>query len=85
LRDTTERPEAVDAGVVRLVGTAQQRVFRELMELYSSEASYKGMARRVFPYGDGHAASRIVAALRKLFNDSASAPPLHGTQLQWSR
>jgi UDP-N-acetylglucosamine 2-epimerase (non-hydrolysing) len=85
LRDTTERPEAVDAGVVRLLGTAQQRVFRELMELYSSEASYKGMARRVFPYGDGHAASRIVAALRKLFNDPASAPPLHGTELQWSR
>jgi UDP-N-acetylglucosamine 2-epimerase (non-hydrolysing) len=77
LRDITERPEGVDAGVARLTGTSQQRVFRELMELYSSKASYKRMARRVFPYGDGHAATRIVASLRKLFSDGIDAEPLH--------
>ncbi|HEY4920560.1 MAG TPA: UDP-N-acetylglucosamine 2-epimerase (non-hydrolyzing) [Xanthobacteraceae bacterium] len=63
LRDTTERPEAVAAGAVRVIGTRQDRVRDELLHLYRNPAAYAGMARPVFPYGDGHAAQRIVAAL----------------------
>jgi UDP-N-acetylglucosamine 2-epimerase (non-hydrolysing) len=64
LRDMTERPEAVAAGAVRLVGTSQARVFGALEELYRDSGAYARMAKPVFPYGDGHAALRIVAALR---------------------
>lgn len=64
LRDVTERPEAVDAGAVRVVGTDHDRVYQALSHLYSDTAAYKRMAKPIFPYGDGHAAQRIVAALR---------------------
>ena len=63
LRDVTERPEAVAAGAVRVVGTSRSRVFQALIDLYCERAAYERMARPVFPYGDGHAARRIVAAL----------------------
>ncbi|HEX4555621.1 MAG TPA: UDP-N-acetylglucosamine 2-epimerase (non-hydrolyzing) [Xanthobacteraceae bacterium] len=64
LRDVTERPEAVTAGAVRVVGTAHDRLLGTLSELYRDQAAYARMARPVFPYGDGHAAQRIVAALQ---------------------
>ncbi len=64
LRNVTERPEAVAAGAVRVVGTSHSRVFDALTELHSDKAAYDRMARPIFPYGDGHAAQRIVAALR---------------------
>jgi UDP-N-acetylglucosamine 2-epimerase (non-hydrolysing) len=64
LREVTERPEAVEAGVVRVVGTSQDSVFRALTELHQDEIAYRRMARRIFPYGDGRAAERIVACLR---------------------
>ena len=64
LRDVTERPEAVAAGAVRLVGTAHGRVLQALTELHDDTAAYKRMAKPIFPYGDGHAAQKIVAALR---------------------
>ena len=64
LRDVTERPEAVAAGAVRMVGTTRLRVFQALADLYCDTAAYKRMAKPIFPYGDGHAAQRIVAALR---------------------
>jgi UDP-N-acetylglucosamine 2-epimerase (non-hydrolysing) len=64
LRDVTERPEAVAAGAVRVVGTTRSRVFQALTDLHCNTAAYKRMARPIFPYGDGHAAQRIVAALR---------------------
>jgi UDP-N-acetylglucosamine 2-epimerase (non-hydrolysing) len=64
LRDVTERPEAVAAGAVRVVGTTRSRVLRELAQLHGDAAAYERMARPVFPYGDGHAAKRIVAALQ---------------------
>ena len=72
LRDVTERPEAVIAGAVRLVGTTRSRVFQSLIGLYSDAQAYERMARPVFPYGDGHAARRIVAALGAQF--AAPAP-----------
>lgn len=63
LRDVTERPEAIESGVVRLVGTAHDKVFKTLMNIYEDKAAYARMARPVFPYGDGHAARKIVAFL----------------------
>lgn len=63
LRETTERPEAVDAGTVRLVGTDRERIVAEARTLLTSTEEYARMARAVNPYGDGHAAPRIVAAL----------------------
>jgi UDP-N-acetylglucosamine 2-epimerase (non-hydrolysing) len=63
LRDVTERPEAINAGAARIVGTTRLRIFKALTELLYDQSAYKKMAKPVFPYGDGHAAQRIVAAL----------------------
>lgn len=66
LRDTTERPEAVSAGTVLLVGTAYEDVLRETNRLLDDAAHYKKMAEAANPYGDGQACVRIVnAVLRK--------------------
>ncbi|MEW9571392.1 non-hydrolyzing UDP-N-acetylglucosamine 2-epimerase [Rhodanobacter sp. Si-c] len=64
LRTETERPEAVDEGVVRLVGTDEAHIVAEASRLLDSEAAYREMARGVSPYGDGMAARRIVDVLR---------------------
>ena len=63
LRSVTERPEGVQAGIVRLVGTESQRIVREVSKLLTDEQAYEQMARAVNPYGDGKAAERIVDAL----------------------
>jgi len=65
LRDKTERPEAVDAGTVRLVGADRARIVAEASRLLDDFAEYAAMARAINPYGDGHAAPRIVDALIK--------------------
>jgi UDP-N-acetylglucosamine 2-epimerase (non-hydrolysing) len=64
LRETTERPEAIEAGTARLVGTAPERVFAAVSELLSESGVYRAMARSVTPFGDGHAAERIVETIR---------------------
>jgi UDP-N-acetylglucosamine 2-epimerase (non-hydrolysing) len=64
MRDTTERPEAVEAGTVKLVGTALEKIVDGVSELLDSEASYKAMARAINPYGDGKSAQRIVDILK---------------------
>lgn len=64
MRDTTERPEAVAAGTVRLVGTVFEQIVNGVSELLDSEEAYRRMAKAVNPYGDGHSAQRIVAVLR---------------------
>lgn len=64
LRDTTERPEAVAAGTVKLVGTDEMAVYLAAYELLSDEKAYKSMAGAINPYGDGRASKRIVEALR---------------------
>ena len=69
LRDTTERPEAVDAGTVRLVGTDKDAVYKAAYELLHDEAAYKTMSNSVNPYGDGKASERILQALRHEFLD----------------
>jgi UDP-N-acetylglucosamine 2-epimerase (non-hydrolysing) len=63
LREVTERPEGVAAGTVRLVGTDRQRIVMETMRLLGDDDAYQEMARAVNPYGDGHAAERIVRAI----------------------
>jgi UDP-N-acetylglucosamine 2-epimerase len=65
MRETTERPEGVDAGVVRLVGTSRRRIVGEASRLLRDPAALAAMTKNVNPYGDGHAAERIVAALLK--------------------
>lgn len=63
LRNVTERPEGVDAGALKLVGTDTQVIVREATCLLNDPTAYAAMAKAVNPYGDGHAAKRIVNAL----------------------
>lgn len=63
LRDTTERPEAVEAGTVKLVGTGEEKVYQTAYRLLTDEAAYHAMAEAVNPYGDGRSAGRIVETL----------------------
>lgn len=64
MRDTTERPEAVDAGTVRLVGTDSQRIVDDVTRLLRDDEEYQRMSRAHNPYGDGRACERILAALK---------------------
>jgi UDP-N-acetylglucosamine 2-epimerase (non-hydrolysing) len=63
LREKTERPEAVDAGTVKLVGTDENRIFLEASRLLDDPCEYSRMTRIHNPYGDGHASQRIAAAI----------------------
>jgi len=66
MRDTTERPEAVEAGTVKLVGTDAGTIVRETCRLLDDDALYRGMSQAHNPYGDGQAARRIVHLLRRM-------------------
>jgi UDP-N-acetylglucosamine 2-epimerase (non-hydrolysing) len=68
LREKTERPEAVEAGTVKLVGTEIGRIVREAVNLLDCPGEYERMSRVHNPYGDGHASERIEAALRDYWN-----------------
>ena len=63
LRETTERPEGVEAGTLKLVGTEAGQIVSEVTRLLDDPVAYAEMARAVNPYGDGHAAERIIEAL----------------------
>lgn len=65
MRDTTERPEALKAGTVKLVGTNFQRIVDEVSMLLDNPKAYAKMSRAVNPYGDGHACERIMQILRQ--------------------
>lgn len=67
LRDETERPEAVDMGVVKLVGPNYDQIVNEAQVLLDDPEAYKAMARGISPYGDGKGAERIVAILKEQF------------------
>ncbi|WP_341850243.1 non-hydrolyzing UDP-N-acetylglucosamine 2-epimerase [Microbaculum marinisediminis] len=67
MRDTTERPEAVSAGTVRLVGTNERAIVDGVSELLTDGGAHGAMARAVNPYGDGRAARRCVAAIEHFF------------------
>jgi len=64
LRDTTERPEAVQAGTVKLVGTNQQKIYEAAKLLLTDKNEYEKMARAINPYGDGYASKRIVNVVK---------------------
>ena len=64
MRDTTERPEAVDAGTVQLVGTDVTKIVDAVTRLLTDENAYHAMSRAHNPYGDGHACQRILEALK---------------------
>ena len=70
LREKTERPEAVEAGTVKLVGTGVARIVRETTALLDGPEEYQRMSRIHNPYGDGHASERIEAALRDYWNQA---------------
>ena len=74
LRDTTERPEAVTAGTVRLVGTDCETVKKETFRLLEDPAYYRSMAEAVNPYGDGKACERIVQFILYNFDFSSRMP-----------
>jgi UDP-N-acetylglucosamine 2-epimerase (non-hydrolysing) len=74
LRDTTERPEAVRAGTVKLVGPHRQAIVQETERLLDVPLAYQRMAQAVNPYGDGHAALRIVARLLQGIPGGARCP-----------
>lgn len=66
MRDVTERPEAVDAGTVILVGANRDRIVANVSELLDNDATYKRMSRAHNPYGDGNACERIIDVLRRI-------------------
>lgn len=73
LREETERPEAVDMGVVKLVGGNCDRIVAEAQRLLDDAAAYSSMARGISPYGDGKASERIVQVLRDHFRDGSQS------------
>jgi len=68
MRDTTERPEAVDAGTVRLVGTRRETIIESARELLNTPGAYDQMAKSSNPYGDGTASATIVASVSRYLN-----------------
>src|SRR5690625_2613452 len=68
LRDTTERPEGINAGTLKLVGTDEDTIFREANELLTNKEAHDQMAQAANPYGDGKASHRIAGAIRTYFN-----------------
>lgn len=65
MRDTTERPEGIEAGVLKLVGTDEERIYEWFTKLLDNTDEYNKMAHAVSPYGDGHACERIVKILKE--------------------
>jgi UDP-N-acetylglucosamine 2-epimerase (non-hydrolysing) len=74
MRTTTERPEAIDAGTVKLVGVDEDTIFETAQHLLTDQAAYDAMARSVNPYGDGEACGRIVQAVRYFLGQRESRP-----------
>ena len=66
LRGTTERPEGISAGTLKLVGTDEERIYRETLRLLTDPDAYAAMSRAVNPYGDGHASERIAQIVASL-------------------
>lgn len=74
LRDTTERPEAVEAGTVKLIGTDKDVVYKEAKELLTNQQEYSRMSEACNPYGDGKASQRIIQAILYHYGLSAEKP-----------
>ncbi|OMP66587.1 non-hydrolyzing UDP-N-acetylglucosamine 2-epimerase [Domibacillus epiphyticus] len=74
LRDTTERPEGIEAGTLKLAGTEEETIYSLASELLTDAAAYEKMAKASNPYGDGQASRRICDAIRYYFKDAVDAP-----------
>lgn len=74
LRDTTERPEGIKAGTLKLAGTEEETVYKLTNELLNDPTAYKRMAHAKNPYGDGQASRRIADAIRYYFNQTDERP-----------
>jgi len=68
MRDTTERPEGIEAGTLKLIGTEEAGVYEEIKKMLDNKEEYLKMSKAVNPYGDGHASERIVDVILKQFN-----------------
>lgn len=68
LRDTTERPEGIEAGTLKLVGTNEDVIYNETKKLLTDKKEYEKMSKASNPYGDGHASKKIVDAIIEYFN-----------------
>jgi len=79
LRATTERPEALEAGTARLIGTSARAILHEVSRLLTDTAAYNAMARAVNPFGDGQASGRIVAACREFLHQPGRPTDRHGS------
>ncbi len=77
MRETTERPEAVEAGTVRLVGTNRIAIREAIRLLLHDDVAYDAMARAVNPYGDGRAAPRVVAGIAHFFGQGGAVDEWH--------
>lgn len=76
LRDTTERPEGIEAGTLKLAGTEEKDVYRLANELLVNSSVYEQMAKASNPYGDGQASRRIVQAILYYYKKSAQRPDI---------
>ncbi|MEH7383513.1 UDP-N-acetylglucosamine 2-epimerase (non-hydrolyzing) [Bacillus sp. JJ1533] len=74
LRDTTERPEGIEAGTLKLAGTDEETIYKMAYELLNDKEAYEKMAHASNPYGDGHASHRIVQAILYHFGKNDTAP-----------
>jgi UDP-N-acetylglucosamine 2-epimerase (non-hydrolysing) len=66
MRDTTERPEGIDAGTLKLVGTDEEKIYKEFKNLLDNQEEYERMSKANNPYGDGNASQRICKNIIKL-------------------
>ncbi|PRO65762.1 non-hydrolyzing UDP-N-acetylglucosamine 2-epimerase [Alkalicoccus urumqiensis] len=80
LRDTTERPEGIAAGTLKLAGTKEEDIYRDAAELLDDDAAYKAMSRASNPYGDGAASARIVEAIRYFYGLRDDRPDVFKTE-----
>ncbi|WP_079528279.1 non-hydrolyzing UDP-N-acetylglucosamine 2-epimerase [Halobacillus hunanensis] len=80
LRDTTERPEGIEAGTLKLAGTDEDHIFNLANELLSDPAKHEAMAQASNPYGDGQASARIAEAIRYFFKQREDKPARFETQ-----
>ena len=69
MRDTTERPEGIAAGTLKLVGTHEETIYKEFTYLLTNQEAYDAMSHASNPYGDGHACERIADILEKGFTE----------------
>ncbi|MED1202918.1 non-hydrolyzing UDP-N-acetylglucosamine 2-epimerase [Heyndrickxia acidicola] len=74
LRDTTERPEGIEAGTLKLAGTDEETIYQMAKELLTVQAAYEKMAKAANPYGDGKASKRIAEAIRYYFKNTDKRP-----------